>query len=82
MGKAIEIKNVKKKINNREIIKGISFDIFKGDIFGYLGANGAGKTTTIRILLDLLSIDSGSVLISGKNNTDLKNLGCTSPYLE
>jgi ABC-2 type transport system ATP-binding protein len=76
MQKAIEIINVKKKISGREILKGISFDINKGDIFGYLGANGAGKTTTIRILLDLLSIDSGSVLISGKNSTapDARNM--------
>lgn len=59
MNPAISIKNVKKTLGNREILKGISFDVGMGDIFGYLGPNGAGKTTTIRILLGLFQADSG-----------------------
>jgi ABC-2 type transport system ATP-binding protein len=51
---AISFENVKKTLGNREILKGISFTVATGDIFGYLGPNGAGKTTTIRILLGLL----------------------------
>jgi ABC-2 type transport system ATP-binding protein len=67
MNKAISIKNVKKILGNREVLKGISFDVEKRDIFGYLGPNGAGKTTTIRILLGLLQADSGSLNILGRD---------------
>ena len=67
MNKAISIKNVRKTLDKQEILKGISFDVKVGDIFGYLGPNGAGKTTTIRILLGLFKADSGTLEILGKN---------------
>lgn len=67
MSKAISIKNVRKTLDKQEILKGISFDVKVGDIFGYLGPNGAGKTTTIRILLGLFKADSGTLEILGKN---------------
>lgn len=67
MNKAISIKNVKKVLGDREVLKGISFDVEKREIFGYLGPNGAGKTTTIRILLGLLQADSGSLSILGQD---------------
>lgn len=65
MKTAIHIDNIRKTLESREILKGISFDVESGDIFGYLGPNGAGKTTTIRILLGLLQADSGSLNILG-----------------
>ena len=49
------------------VLKGISFTVERGDIFGYLGPNGAGKTTTIRILLGLLQASSGSAYIVGQD---------------
>ena len=67
MNKAISIDRVKKTLGNREVLKGISFDVEKRDIFGYLGPNGAGKTTTIRILLGLLQADSGRLNILGQD---------------
>ncbi|MEI7615502.1 MAG: ABC transporter ATP-binding protein [Actinomycetota bacterium] len=67
MNPAISIKNVKKALGGREILKGISFDVEVGDIFGYLGPNGAGKTTTIRILLGLFQADSGKVEMFGQD---------------
>jgi ABC-2 type transport system ATP-binding protein len=67
MSKAISMKNVRKTLGKQEILKGISFDVEVGDIFGYLGPNGAGKTTTIRILLGLFKADSGTLEIFGKN---------------
>ena len=67
MNPAISIKNVKKTLGNREILKGISFNVEMGDIFGYLGPNGAGKTTTIRILLGLFQADSGKLEILGQD---------------
>jgi len=67
MNPAISIKNVKKTLGNQEILKGISFNVVMGDIFGYLGPNGAGKTTTIRILLGLFQADSGKLEILGQD---------------
>ena len=66
MNPAISIKNIKKALGKREILKGISFDVEVGDIFGYLGPNGAGKTTTIRIILGLFQADSGKLEILGQ----------------
>jgi ABC-2 type transport system ATP-binding protein len=67
MDPAISLRNIRKSLGNREILKGISFDVGLGDIFGYLGPNGAGKTTTIRILLGLFRADSGNLEILGKD---------------
>jgi len=67
MNSVISIENVKKTLGNREILKGISFTVEIGDIFGYLGPNGAGKTTTIRILLGLLRANSGKLDILGQD---------------
>jgi ABC-2 type transport system ATP-binding protein len=67
MNPAISIKNIKKSLQGREILKGISFNVEMGDIFGYLGPNGAGKTTTIRILLGLFQADSGTLEILGED---------------
>lgn len=67
MSTAIHIDNVRKTLGAREVLKGISFDVETGDIFGYLGPNGAGKTTTIRILLGLLEPDSGELDILGQD---------------
>ena len=52
--KVLEVNNLKKTIGKREIIKGVSFEINSGEIFGFLGPNGAGKTTTIRMLVGLI----------------------------
>lgn len=67
MKKVLEVKNVKKKLGRREIIKGITFDVNEGEVFGFLGPNGAGKTTTIRMLVDLIHPDSGEIIINGYN---------------
>jgi len=61
----LEVKDVKKRLGKREIIKGISFNVKEGDIFGFLGPNGAGKTTTIRMLVGLIAPNSGSISIDG-----------------
>lgn len=67
MDSAISLENVRKILGHREVLKGISFTVAAGDIFGYLGPNGAGKTTTIRILLGLLKADSGKLDILGQD---------------
>lgn len=65
----LEVSGVHKKLGKREIIKGISFSVKEGDIFGFLGPNGAGKTTTIRMLVGLIKPDKGTITICGKDVT-------------
>ncbi len=60
----ISVKNLSKKFSNVEALKGISFSIERGEIFGLLGPNGAGKTTTISILSTLSQQDSGEVSLN------------------
>lgn len=80
MNKVLEVKNLSKKLGKKEIIKDISFYINEGEIFGFLGPNGSGKTTTIRMLVDLISMDKGTVKILGNDITKerektLSNIG-------
>ena len=49
-----------------EALRGVSFEVGKGEVFGFLGPNGAGKTTTIRCLMGLCTITSGSAIILGQ----------------
>lgn len=69
--KYLEVKNLKKTYIYRgkkiPAVRGISFAIKKGEIFGLLGANGAGKSTTINILAGLLEKDSGKISILGRD---------------
>lgn len=77
----LSVKNLKKVIGKREIIKGLTFDLREGEVFGFLGPNGAGKTTTIRMLVGLIKPTSGSIQICGNNiethfKEAMKSLGC------
>ena len=63
----ITVKNLHKKFNNTEILKGINFEIDKGEFVSILGASGAGKTTLLQILGTLDSPSSGEVLINKRN---------------
>ncbi|WP_017414611.1 ABC transporter ATP-binding protein [Clostridium tunisiense] len=65
MGTVLEVKDIHKSLGGRKIIKGVTFEVKEGEIFGFLGANGAGKTTTIRMLVGLIKPDSGSITIMG-----------------
>ena len=62
---AIEIRNVKKRYQALQALKGVSFSIEEGEFFGLLGPNGAGKTTLISILAGLARADAGSVSVLG-----------------
>lgn len=62
---AIEIKNLTKKYDGFTL-DGISFDVPKGSIMGFIGQNGAGKTTTINSLLNIINWDSGEIRLLGK----------------
>ncbi len=60
---AVEVKNLVKKYGSFTALKGISFEVPEGEIFGLVGPNGAGKTTTLRILATLLTPTSGIVKV-------------------
>ena len=72
----ISVKNLVKKYGNFEAVKGISFDVMEGEIFGLLGPNGAGKSTTLEIIETLRQKTSGSVMVDGfdldKDPNDIK----------
>ena len=59
----IEVKNLYKSYKKIEAVKGISFSVNQGEIFGFLGPNGAGKTTTINVLCTLLKQSSGEAYL-------------------
>ncbi len=61
----ISVRNLTKKFGNFTAINNLNFEVFKGEIFGFLGANGAGKTTAIRILSGLSVPTSGDALVAG-----------------
>ncbi|HEU5005206.1 MAG TPA: ABC transporter ATP-binding protein [Candidatus Saccharimonadales bacterium] len=61
----LKVKDLRKKYGEHEAVKGISFEVKKGEIFGILGPNGAGKTTTLEMIETLRTIDGGSAEIAG-----------------
>jgi ABC-2 type transport system ATP-binding protein len=65
MNKIIEVKDLVKKYGQFEAVKGISFDVYEGEIFGLLGPNGAGKSTTLEIIETLREKTSGKVTVDG-----------------
>jgi len=65
MEKAIEVKGLKKSFKNTEVLKGVDFEVKRGEIFALLGSNGAGKTTIIKILTTLLKQDGGTATVNG-----------------
>ena len=80
---AIEVKGLSKKFKDFVAVDHVSFEVEKGEIFGFLGANGAGKSTTIRMLCGLLNSSSGSATVAGfdinKNPEKVKeNIGYMS----
>ncbi len=62
---AIDVRNIVKKYGDFEAVKGITFDVAEGEIFGLLGPNGAGKSTLIRIMCTLLLPTSGTAILNG-----------------
>lgn len=69
----IRVKNLVKNYGDFKAVKGISFEVQEGEIFGLLGPNGAGKTSTLEILETLRSKTSGEVWVDGKNLDDSPN---------
>src|SRR5437763_15493037 len=74
---SLTVEHINKSIANVQAIKDLSMEVQEGAIFGFLGANGAGKTTTMRMILDILRPDSGSITWNGKDMREIPrhNLG-------
>jgi ABC-2 type transport system ATP-binding protein len=62
---AIQVKGLQKSYKTLHVLKGVDFEVEKGNIFALLGSNGAGKTTIIKILTTLLKQDSGTAIVNG-----------------
>lgn len=74
MKKVIEIKDLTKSYGRFEAVKGISFDVYKGEVFGLLGENGAGKTTTLEIIEGLKSYSGGEINVLEHNISQLAQI--------
>jgi ABC-2 type transport system ATP-binding protein len=74
----ISVKNLVKNYGNFQAVKGISFDVYEGEIFGLLGPNGAGKSTTLEIIETLREKTSGEVTVDGidlnRNPNEIKKI--------
>ena len=66
MKNIVTVKNFQMSFAGKKVIKDLSFEVKKGEIFGLLGSNGSGKTTTIRALLGLYQPSGGELLINGE----------------
>lgn len=62
----LDIQNLHKSFDGKEVLHGISFSVKSGKALGLLGRNGAGKSTTIRILMDVFKANEGTMIIDGK----------------
>ncbi len=67
----LKIENLNKEFKNFQL-KDVSFQVKKGYIMGFVGPNGSGKTTTIKLIMNLLKRDSGSIEIFGKDNIEFE----------
>jgi ABC-type multidrug transport system, ATPase component len=65
MQKAIEVKGLRKSFKDNDVLKGVDFEVKRGEIFALLGSNGAGKTTIVKILTTLLKQDGGTAVVNG-----------------
>lgn len=65
MEKAIEVKGLQKSYKKLHVLKGVDFEVKRGEIFALLGSNGAGKTTIVNILSTLLKHDGGNASVCG-----------------
>src|SRR5216117_3954229 len=74
----ISIRDLVKNYGHFEAVKGISFDVYEGEIFGLLGPNGAGKSTTLEIIETLRTKTRGQVIVDGfdldKQPTEIKKI--------
>ena len=83
---SVSLRNLTKNYGEVKAVDDVSFDVLRGEIFGFLGPNGAGKTTTIRMITTATKPTSGTVLINGydvrKDPVDAKKtIGVVNQYI-
>src|SRR5438067_3454007 len=64
-GPALDVRHLSKRFGDRAAFADVSFEVGRGEVFGFLGPNGAGKTTTVRTLGTLIAPTSGSATVAG-----------------
>lgn len=62
----VRIRNLRKSYGSYQALRGLTMEIDKGELFGFVGPNGAGKTTTMKIIAGLMRADSGEVVVAGR----------------
>ena len=73
MNSIVEVMDLKKSYGRKDVLKGISFTVEKGEIFALLGINGAGKTTALECIEGLRKYDSGKISVMGKKGIQLQS---------
>ena len=73
MKDAIQVRGLKKSYGNKMVLRGLDFQIEKGEVFALLGVNGAGKTTTLECIEGLRKYDSGTIMVNGKMGIQLQS---------
>ena len=71
----LSVQSVHKRFKDLHAVAGVSYDVRRGEIFGFLGPNGAGKTTTLRMLMGITRPDQGRVLFEGREGLDRSRIG-------
>lgn len=66
----LEVKGLKKSFGNHEVLKGIDFELQKGEVLAIIGSSGSGKTTLLRCLNFLETADSGKIVVNGETLFD------------
>ncbi len=72
MGYAIQVEELIKSYNSNTVLKGLTFNVMKGEVFALLGVNGSGKTTTLECIEGLRKYDSGNIIVNGKMGIQLQ----------
>lgn len=62
----VEVSHFRMDFSGKTVVKDLSFEVYKGEVFGFLGSNGSGKTTTIRALLGIYQPTGGTLLVGGE----------------
>jgi ABC-2 type transport system ATP-binding protein len=70
MAAALVVRDLRKSFGAVAALRGVTFSVEPGEVFGYLGPNGAGKTTTLRVILGLVRPDAGSAKLNGVDSAD------------
>jgi ABC-2 type transport system ATP-binding protein len=69
----VQVRDLRRRFGQLEAVKGVTFDVGEGEVFGFLGPNGAGKTTTINMLCTLLRPTAGSATVNGFDVTSQRS---------